>query len=288
MPTSLQFCDIKPFIRYAQRLSVSDCSNFSSLTAYDNRFFYCLTGKGHIIIDGKDYPMQKGTLILWGAGVPYDILVDKGEEMELLGCNFDYTQEHSFLAAPIPPAHDSFNEKDILERIFFSDAPCLSSVVYQKNMHLVESTAAEIFDEFTKHFSFFRESMSALFLKILCAIVREEIFSADSVNRKRQKVQEILAYISENYRLELTNRTLGEKFGYHPNYINYLVVQHTGMSLHKYLLGIRINRAIDLLQTTDIPVSTISAEVGFSDYNHFLKYFKQATGYTTKAFRAGK
>lgn len=288
MQTILNFCDTLPFVRYAQRLTVTCSSNFSSLTAYDNRFFYCLSGNGFININGNTYPIKKGTLMLWPAGLEYDLCAEKEQYMELLGCNFDYTKEHSFLSAPIPPAKANFSERDILERITFSDAPCLSGVIHLNNMHLVEPIALQIFDEFTKHFALFRESMSALFLKILCEVVRESQFLADGANLKRQKVQEILAFVSENYQEELTNSVLGERFGYHPNYINHLVVQHTGMSLHKYLLGIRINRAIDLLQTTDMPVSLISSEVGFADYNHFLKYFKQATGYTTKAFRSGK
>lgn len=42
---------------------------------------------------------------------------------------------------------------------------------------------------------------------------------------------------------------------------------------------------MELLQNTDMPVAEISEQVGFADYNHFLKYFKRVTGYTTKAFR---
>jgi YesN/AraC family two-component response regulator len=37
--------------------------------------------------------------------------------------------------------------------------------------------------------------------------------------------------------------------------------------------------------TTDMLVSDIAERVGFKDYNHFLKYFKKNTGYTTRSFR---
>ena len=52
------------------------------------------------------------------------------------------------------------------------------------------------------------------------------------------------------------------------------MVAHTGLSLYRYVLKYRINRAIDLLQTTDMPAFEIAERVGFKDYNHFLKYFK--------------
>ena len=286
MRSVLRFCDIRPFIRYAQRLTVSSFSSFSGLSAFDNRFFYCAGGTGSIIIDGEEFSMQKGSLIIWPSGVQYSLLSSEG--MELIGCNFDYTWEHSFLPAPIPPSRHAISDSDRLESISFSDAPQLSRVLYLKNMHRVETLAAGIYDEYSRHLSLYLENMSALFWQLLCIASREYIFSADGQGRKNTVVDEILLYISEHHREELNNTLLGERFGYHPNYINHLVVQHTGMSLHRYLLSIRINRAIDLLQTTDMPVTQISFEVGFADYNHFLKYFKQATGYTTKAFRNGK
>ena len=283
MPPIQKFCECKPFIRFAQRLRVTAGRRaFLHLTAYDNRLFYCASGSGSIEIGGQTYEIKKGALMLWNAGNEYSLYTDN--EMELLGCNFDYGWGHSYLAAPIPPASTNFDEKSIIERVAFSDAPCLSSVIYLNNMHLCERPLEQIYDEFTKRLAFCNEKMSAAFYSILCDIVREATFAL-SARGKKSKIEEILLYISEHYHEDITNTILGREFGYHPNYINHLVVQHTGMSLHKYLLNTRINRAIDMLQTTDKPVSVIAGEVGFSDYNHFLKYFKQATGYTTKAFR---
>lgn len=287
MSAVMKFCDMKPFIRYAQCLEVKAGRRaFLSLTAYDNRLFYCKSGSGEITVDGQVYDIRKGSLIFWRAGSDYSLYTDS--DMVLLGCNFDFTLEHAFLSAPIPPSKSSeFNRKSIVETVHFEDAPCFSSVVYLNNMHLIERRLSEIHGEFLKHLAFYNERMSALFHSVLCDVLRETIFSTAS-SGKKSVIDEILLYVSENYKEELNNATLGRQFGYHPNYINHLVVQHTGMSLHKYLLTARINRAIDLLQTTDMPVSLIATEVGFSDYNHFLKYFKQATGYTTKAFRSGK
>ena len=285
MTNSLLFSEIKPFIRYAQRLVVTELSAFKNLTAYDNRFFYCGGGSGVITVDGEAYPMKKGCIIIWRSGHTYSLESAEGSEMLLLGFNFDYTAKNSCLSAPIPPAGADFNPSAVLEQVSFSDAVILNRVIHINNMHLLEEPIKDICREFDARRSFYETKISGLFVSVLTETMRECMLERDNIRRSKGKVNEVLQYIADHHAEELDNITLGRLFGYHPNYINHLVVQHTGMSLHKYLLSYRVNKAIELLQTTDLPVSEISEKVGFSDYNHFHKYFKQATGYTTKAFR---
>ncbi len=279
----LSFGEIRPFIRYAQTLKINGATNFRGLRAYDNRFFYCASGEGKITVEDREYRMKKGCLIIWRAGLMYSL--ESEEEMELLGFNFDYTAKNSCLSAPIPPAGADFDSSAILEHITFSDADILNGTIHINNMHLLEEEIKELCGEYVARRSFYNVKLSGLFLGILTETIRECSLERDNIRRSKGRVDEVLQFIADNHAEELTNIMLGKKFGYHPNYINHLVVQHTGMSLHKYLLSYRINKAIELLQTTDMAVSDIAEKVGFSDYNHFLKYFKQATGYTTKAFR---
>lgn len=284
MAASILLNEIRPFIRYAQRLEVTSASNFKQLAAYDNRFFYCASGSGTITVEGHPFAIKKGYVMVWRAGLRYSI-ENESEKLTLLGFNFDYTAKNSCLSAPIPPAGADFDPNAVLEHISFSDAEVLNGVIYISNMHLLEERINEICKEFSARRSFYNVHISGLFIAILTETLRECLLERDNIRRSKGKVDEVLQYIADHYAEELNNIMLGKRFGYHPNYINHLVVQHTGMSLHKYLLSFRVNRAIELLQNTDLPVSEIAFMVGFSDYNHFLKYFKQVTGYTTKAFR---
>jgi len=71
-------------------------------------------------------------------------------------------------------------------------------------------------------------------------------------NKSETLLDEIVQYIHSHYREEINNNVLGEIFGYHPNRLNRLVVRHTGMSIHKYLINCRINAAIELIQASDL------------------------------------
>ena len=53
----------------------------------------------------------------------------------------------------------------------------------------------------------------------------------------------------------------------------------------KYLTGLRMNRAEELLRSTDWPVKRISEECGFNDPFYFIKAFKKFAGQTPSTYR---
>jgi transcriptional regulator GlxA family with amidase domain len=59
----------------------------------------------------------------------------------------------------------------------------------------------------------------------------------------------------------------------------------TGIPLIDYLQNLRIEAAKDRLETTQIAVEEISAEVGYSDASFFRRLFKRLVGLTPQAYR---
>lgn len=58
-----------------------------------------------------------------------------------------------------------------------------------------------------------------------------------------------------------------------------------GMPPFKYLKNLRVDRAIDLLRTTNKSVTAIAQTCGFSDSSHLIRTFKEMTGLTPAKFR---
>ena len=58
----------------------------------------------------------------------------------------------------------------------------------------------------------------------------------------------------------------------------------TGITLHQYILSLRIERAKVLLRQKNTIGITLS-KTGFSDQAHFTKVFKKITGLTPKQFK---
>lgn len=61
-----------------------------------------------------------------------------------------------------------------------------------------------------------------------------------------------------------------------------------GDTPHRYVIGRRIERAKQLLRTSDLPVVEVAVQTGFSSQSHLATVFKRAVGVTPVGYRAGK
>lgn len=276
--------ELRPFVRYARKLS-ADMKKFSyPICGYDNRLFYCTRGRGKIMADGNAFDIKQGVLVYIRAGVPYYYLPDEEEPMRLLAFNFDFTFSASSVTAPIPPERaERFKAEDVVcceEPEIMSD---IGSVAVLSNMGYLYEKLSEIKDEFTSAKMLSEQRCSGLMLYILTELILA--CDSDQGGRGTDTVDTVIAYLRRHYAEDISNGDLGERFGYHPNYLNQLFIRYTGKSLYKYLQDLRILKAIDRLQETDMAVSEVAVSVGFKDLPHFSRYFKQKTGHSPSDFR---
>ena len=59
-------------------------------------------------------------------------------------------------------------------------------------------------------------------------------------------------------------------------------------SIAKYIKKMRLQHEQTLLSETNLPISTISEQCGFSDYNYFCRIFKQENGMSARSYRAAQ
>ena len=282
----LIFEEINPFVRYAQFLTVTSSRQYANIAPYDYRLFFCCGGSGQIQVDGIVYEMKPGNLLMWPPGLKYSLILTKNsKKLELMQVNFDFTHNHSHMIDPIPPAKwPNFNPEKIVESITFKDYSEFNAPMFIPDIQLISNPMYNMVTEFISKKVFYISRSSGQ-LKSILSLSGRAIVNSQSSSRGEFLVKKVIQYIHTHYREDVTNKTLGEFFGYHPNHLNRLIVQHMGMSIHRYLINCRIDAAIDLLQASDLKTGEIAEAVGFKDSTHFLKYFKKITGKNTRDFR---
>lgn len=100
-------------------------------------------------------------------------------------------------------------------------------------------------------------------------------------------LKEAVAYIEEHYADEdISLNTVAAACGISPNHFSSIFSQEMGVTFIEYLIGKRMDRAKELLMTTDMRSSEIAFEVGYKDPHYFSSTFKKTQGVTTREFRS--
>ncbi len=78
---------------------------------------------------------------------------------------------------------------------------------------------------------------------------------------------------------------LARRSGLSPTHLAERFTKDVGVAPHQYLLRIRVKQAKEMLRTSDITITEIAHELGFSSSQHFAAIFKKLTGYTASQYR---
>ena len=280
---------ITPFVRFTAEQNMINCwiNDGKEIVGYDHRIYFVLSGSGNIEIGGKRYPLQPNSFLMWRAGVPYAFHAEAGESLICITCNFDFTMTASTKRTPIPPCRvkDFKREKITEDGLQFSDHRAFNQTVFVPVAAGLRSAMRNLSETYLKKEKFYSLKCNALLQDILYQVA----YLTDTTLRNNNAlVLNILDYVRMNFRSNPTNEEIGAKFGYHPNYINALVVKHTHTSLHRYVIDCKLSYAMQLLLTTNMSVSEIANEINIPDPQYFSRLFKKYYRKSPSAFRPRK
>lgn len=123
----------------------------------------------------------------------------------------------------------------------------------------------------------------------LSQIVVETTNLVAHVYEKRSKslIRNAIRYIDENYGQPLSYKDVAKEVFISPSYFLSLFKQETGLTFVDHLTAVRIDKAKELLASSEKSIAEVAYEVGFNNPNYFSSIFKKLTGSTAKEFRAG-
>jgi transcriptional regulator GlxA family with amidase domain len=100
-----------------------------------------------------------------------------------------------------------------------------------------------------------------------------------------RRIETILEFIGSTPIDAVTLESAAAVVWISPSRLRHLFKQHVGMSFHKYVINVRLERARYLLRTTNCTVEQIAAMLGIQDRSHFAHIFKRAYGISPGAAR---
>jgi len=101
----------------------------------------------------------------------------------------------------------------------------------------------------------------------------------------RYKLRRAVEYINNNLANDVTLCEMAQTLGMSPHHFAHAFKHTTGIAPHQYLIARRVARAKLLLLETDLPMSEIAHQVGYSNQAHFSTLFHRVSAMTPRMFR---
>ncbi len=123
--------------------------------------------------------------------------------------------------------------------------------------------------------------LHSLFLELIYLLYRHSRNSKTSYRAKRSNrsvIENAIAYINENITSKLDLDALASEAKFSPTYFHKLFKAATGKTLHDYIEEERIKKSVNLLISTDMTLTQIAYECGFSSQSYFSYAFKRRMG----------
>ena len=147
----------------------------------------------------------------------------------------------------------------------------------------------ESYDEYVSKDVCYKLPIRANIYLMMTALLRYYCGSKNDLDRmiyhNVMRLRFVITYIAEHYKEKIYIETLSEMITVSPDYFTKMFKDSIGRTPIDYINGLRINRAMQMLATTDTSVNDISDSLGFSNSNYFHKIFKQYMDTSPAAYR---
>lgn len=130
-----------------------------------------------------------------------------------------------------------------------------------------------------------------MFLLDLAGAARRPLSSGQvavsGMPRDQARMRRVLDWLHAHYDQPLRLAPLCARAHLTASQLQRVFKRSTGMSISRYVLHLRIGRACQMLAQTDLPLTRIAVDCGFSDAAHFSRQFRAVRGMPPSRFRSG-
>jgi AraC-like DNA-binding protein len=224
-------------------------------------------GSGTIRVDGIQYEITPGTLILYGEEVWHEEQFDERTLVQMLYVSFT-----NLYLEGIPPG-----------ALVELGMPC----IFQLSKYQSESWAYRFNEllfsiEQTEESPFLPQSLLGALLAVCTPLLHRRFRPGNQVH---QSLHAVKRYIHSHYHQELHLTRLAEEGYLSPFYLIRLFKKETGKTPGQYITAYRLEVAMRYLTTTNLTVEEIVYRVGYHSEPSFYAAFRRAFGETPSNFR---
>ena len=231
-----------------------------------NILIYCTEGKGWISTNGTRHEIVKGHFFIIEAGLPHIYAASASDPWSIYWLHFTGEKKHLF------------------------------QVIYNKVHHIDDAPEARLKDRLMLFEEIFQNlemgySMENLEYTSLCLwhFIASFRFISQyreiNKNRRGDAIQGAINFMKNNINSKLSLEEIAFHINYSPSYFGQIFLKKTGQTPLNYFNQLKIQRACQLLDFSELKIKQIANELGFYDQYHFSKMFFKQTGETPTQYK---
>lgn len=229
---------------------------------------YCTEGKGWYRIFNKQHAIQKNQYVILPPGTPYAFGSDEEDPWTIYWVHFNGKLHEQFLPSHPVPGTILPNEYSRL----------------QDRLSLFE----EIYSSFSM--GYIKEYMiysSLCLYNFLASFIYLEQFRHTLISSQKEYpfTARVIHYMRENIHSNLTLKELAAYFKYSPSHFSSLFYSETGFSPINYFIRMKIQKACEYIELSNMKLNEIATLLGFEEASYFTRTFAKIMGQSPSAYR---
>ena len=276
--------DLNSFSPYVRRVSINTNCGLSQAYLDPEFVFTCIfEGHGHFLLEGRQFAVKQGDLILMPPYMLHVIRAQAGVSIVQHVVHFDCC--YNPLRRETVRFDKKMNLKKFLrtagkaELLLAALPPVLT--IAPEAQKAVGNLFLRLKKEFDRKPCAFELTIKAILLEILSVYLCNSGNPADAENVRMKgwrNLEKAIAFIQGNLQYPLTLEDVCREAGMSKYYCCRLFKNYTRTSIHHYLNIMRVQKARALIDKAELNFSQIAEEVGFSSVHLFSRIFKKIEG----------
>lgn len=231
---------------------------------YDLLYIWC--GEGKLNLNGKEYPLQKGSCFLFRPGDWTTATHNPMNPLMITYIHFDLETEPEIIPKRYRILQDRIHFESLLSRYV--------------RLFLVETFAAETEGKLI---------LKQLMIQLLREDQQEEA-PLEEENKELQSqiffaIREAANYVQQHPGKNHSVESLAARAHFSPRYFSKKFKEVMGQTIQSYIVETRIKRAEHLLHYTGMSVTEVADALGYNNIHYFSRQFKAYTGKSPSEIR---
>lgn len=256
--------DMKLSYYYGGSIQLDENWKKKDIRVHYTKLYYILDGRLKIVTDSEVIIGTPNTLILIPAGTRHDYCVPYPDAAEKLWIHLNLEIDSKSIFDIIPvPYQITVTDPEKMKSLFYSIFACSQYKDITGLMQL-QSYCFELIAYY------FQE-----------AGISHPFHTPNSAS----SILKAAGYIQDHLASPPSIADLAAMFHFNTSYFIRIFKKQMGLSPHQYITQLKMERAKNLMENSNMSIARIAHSVGFDDAKHFSKAFKKYSNFTPSQYR---